>query len=129
VAETAGVLSVPPTEANVGFQAEQAVPVYPGPGLLVDREELRARALEALRRPGPDTVHAAVKPASPFTTRQDTERILAAARTALSAPARLVLAGRPLDFPPSRLGRVLKVKYQPQGAGPRAHLVVDPESL
>jgi vancomycin resistance protein YoaR len=129
VAGAAGALSAPPTEANVTFQGEQVVPIYPRPGLVVDEADIRAAVLGALRSPGPDSVRVAGKPVSPFTTRADTDNLSAAARAALSAPVRLVVAGRPLDIPPSRVAALLVVKHQREGPGPQARLTVDPGSL
>lgn len=123
-------LSRTPVEGDLRFEGVTVTPVYPSRGWRVDEGELRSKALAAIRRAGPDAVTLDAETIVPATSAADVDRVLEAARLALSAPVRLRRGETALTVPPAQLAALLEVERPGSGAPePRLRLKVNRDRM
>lgn len=129
VARAVEELSVAASEGGLRFIGTAVQPLYPRPGALLDRAELRERARTAVLTPGPDRIVVATTPVRPRTTADQVDRVLARARRALAGPVTLTSGTGSVTLTPEQVALVLETEVVEGARGPGLRLVADPRRL
>ncbi|HXF58080.1 MAG TPA: VanW family protein, partial [Actinomycetota bacterium] len=129
VARAAEELSVPASEGGLRFIGTVVQAIYPRPGAVVDRAELRDRVRAAVLSPGPDRIAVATTRVSPRTTSDQVNQVLARARQVLAGPITLASGTGSVTLTPEQVAVALDTEVVERADGTRLRLVADPRRL
>jgi vancomycin resistance protein YoaR len=140
--QIAATMSRPPRDASVRFatgprppsgdEASRALVISPAGGEVVDADDLRARAVEALEAGGAVELDAPARNVAPAITQADLDAVLPDAQRAVSTTMRLANPSdaASMDLRPEDLARVLVTRADPAAAeGERLTVGVNPDRL
>ncbi len=97
------VIATPPSLGAVVLEDGVPQPVYPSPGLGIDRDSATSIINDVLLEANPENHDLPTETIVPRLTRQDIDEAVAEATALLSEPIRLVYAGEQLVFTPDQL--------------------------
>lgn len=121
--EVARELSSPPFYGGVEFSGNTVEPRYPEPGVVVSVSGLVEPVINAIRRPGGDSVTVRGRPAEPPTDESDVDALVQSAERTVDGPVELTLGERSLTFTPTDIGRAIETTTT--GNGDDVELVLE----
>ena len=115
------VIAMPPSLGAVVLEDGVPQPVYPSPGVGLDRDSAASIINEALLEADPDNHDLPTETIVPRLTRQDIDEAVAEATALLSEPIRLVYAGDQVVFTPDQLTAAYRSETIAQGTPQIVH--------